>query len=321
MLHPRFQRFFSPALSCALALVGACGPTAEVCDAPDIVLGVKADPTVAAQARQVQLVAYDQSGEIARASKDISSGALFPFEFPFRPHAGQGFRVTTEVFYDATRGGAVLGPGGVSLLASREVNLAAMCTKSKELLRVDLQERCISVFCKQNETCISGVCVNSTLSADALEPYNASWAAEPDACAPAGSGSPEVTLGTGQTDYVATAPDSTVQAEAGPQGGHHIWIGVRTKALHQRAVTVTLNGVVEGTTTEAPMQRTVFSLRTDEGGYCKLFGLRYQLDGGTAPISAFLGKPLRLTVELRDGAGLVAKDELRIMIAGALSGP
>lgn len=307
-------------IASSVAIGAACAPSEQACSATDIVLGVTAASSVAAQAEQVEVVAYDESGEIGRTRKDLSSGALFPLEFGFRPHAGQSFRVSTEVRTRAPlRGGDATDPGLV-FLASRDMSLSPVCSKTKQLLRADLQDTCIGVSCTQGLTCISGTCVSATSPADALMPYRASWATEPDACAGSDGGTPEAILGTGQTDYVPTAENSTQQVEAGPQGGHHLWIGVRTKGLHQRAATMTLNATVEGTNVSAPMQRTVFSLRTDEGGYCKLFGVRYQLDGGSAPISAFLGHPLRLSVELRDEAGLIAKDDLRIMVSDTISG-
>jgi hypothetical protein len=49
----------------------------------------------------------------------------------------------------------------------------------------------------------------------------------------------------------------------------------------------------------------VFNFDQDQGGFCKLYGLRYQLDVDGADYHQFLGKPLDVTVTLKDGAGAV----------------
>lgn len=301
----------APLLFAVVASVSACAEPSVTCADTDLVIGIQADPALKSTARSVRIVATDDAGEVVRTGALPSNSApLFPIEVPLKAKSSKRLTVTTEAFSAANMTG---------LLVSRTAILTPECGVQKSLLRLVLQDACLGVVCSLGQTCQAGACTTALSPAEAIEPYSASWAAEVDACAPPGSGKPEVTLGTGQTDYFATPPDTTLKVEAGPQGGHHIWIGVRTKALHQRAATVTLNGSVEGTSIAAPSQRTVFSLRTDEGGYCKLYGLRYQLDTAV-PISSFLGKPLRITVLVRDSAGLTATDDLRVMISDAAQG-
>ena len=58
----------------------------------------------------------------------------------------------------------------------------------------------------------------------------------------------------------------------------------------------TITGVQPGANLAAPATAFVFTFDPDEGGYCKLYGLRYQLDNGGIDWHQFLGKPLDLTV-------------------------
>jgi hypothetical protein len=44
----------------------------------------------------------------------------------------------------------------------------------------------------------------------------------------------------------------------------------------------------------------VFTFDPDEGGYCKIYGLRFRLDDEAHPIETVLGKELEITVQLTD---------------------
>ncbi len=46
----------------------------------------------------------------------------------------------------------------------------------------------------------------------------------------------------------------------------------------------------------------IFTFDQDEGGYCKLYGLRFQLDQ-TLPIDTLLGKSLEVQVKVTDKEG------------------
>lgn len=298
------------ALGAALVVAGmACTPDGETCAQTDVVVGVVAESSLLARARTLDVTAYDASGEIAHSSRSSSaSAALFPFEVPVRPHAGQSLRVRTELF-DAQN----------TLVVSREVSAPNVsCSAPKQLLRVYLEAACVGVLCSASQTCAAGRCVSAERGSDAFEPYASTWAEAPDPCAPSGSGEPQLTVGLGQTDYGAVPDGADVKLEAGPQGGHHVWIAVRTKNLRQRAATLTLNAKVQGSNAEAPTSRTVFSLRTDEGGFCKLYGIRYQLDGGKEPLSSFLGKTLVIRALVQDESGKAAEDTLTLKTADTL---
>jgi len=181
------------------------------------------------------------------------------------------------------------------------------------LLRVLLQGECLlglpggppgAPTCTPPQTCIGGVCQNDSVAPADLEAYSAAWAQNaPDVCKPAHAGAPVVQVGTGQSDFLPLTAGETVQAEQGPQGGHHIWIAVRQQNLKQTGSTTSIASVQPGTGLVGPTTRFVFTFDQDEGGFCKLAGLRYQFDIDGTDYHLFLGKPLDVTVTIVDPSG------------------
>jgi hypothetical protein len=206
------------------------------------------------------------------------------------------------------------------------------------LLRVPLEARCVvyptsanpkvgpgplsGPTCKAPDTCIKGLCRSPVVPPGRLEAYTPSWPTNaPDVCKARGGGAPTVHAGTGQTGYLPLAADQVLQAEAGPQGGHHIWIAVRMKNLKQTGSVTTISAVQPGTGSVIPPSRFAFTFDADEGGYCKLYGLRYQLDNGGIDYRPFLGKPLDVTAAVVDANGATATSTVRIQVAPTLSNP
>jgi len=100
-----------------------------------------------------------------------------------------------------------------------------------------------------------------------------------------------------------------------------LWVALRMKNLKRAGSRTILTGVQPDTGLTVPETSFVFTFDPDEGGYCKLFGLRYQLDNGGAPVEQFLGKPLDVTLEVRDSAGASAKTTTRVDIADTVIVP
>jgi len=208
---------------------------------------------------------------------------------------------------------------------------APMPSGDPRLLRVRLEQRCVladsrasgissAPRCDAPLTCMGGRCADPTANAADLEPYGPDWPiAGPDICRPANPGPPEVMLGTGQTDYTSLPSGTTLQMELGPQGGHHVWIAARMKNLKQSGSTTTITARQPETGLDAPPTAFVFTFDRDEGGFCKLFGLRFQLDAGAVNLGEdykkWLGKDLDVTVEVRDLTGKSGKATTRIHIA------
>jgi hypothetical protein len=199
------------------------------------------------------------------------------------------------------------------------------------LLRVMLQGECLLALpggppgaptCMAPQTCIGGACQSDVVPAQGLEPYTSNWAADtPDICKPANAGPPVVQVGTGETDYLPLTDGETVQAEQGPQGGHHIWIAVRQQNLKQAGSTTTITSVQPGTNLAGPQMAFVFTFLPDEGGFCQLYGLRYQLDLDGTDYHLFLGQPLDVTVVIADASGASGTGVAHIDIAPTLLCP
>jgi hypothetical protein len=206
------------------------------------------------------------------------------------------------------------------------------------LLRVPLESRCIiyppvprganrvpgplsGPTCTAPFTCISGVCQSREVPAVNLEPYAKNWPANaPDRCKARGGGPPDLQLGTGQSYYLPLGRDQVLQAEEGAQGGHHIWLATRMKNLKQAGSTTKVTGVQPGTGVAIPPTTLAFTYAPDEGGYCKLFGIRYQLDNEGIDYKQFLGKPLDLTVTVTDSTGAAATATTRVQVAPTVIG-
>jgi hypothetical protein len=199
------------------------------------------------------------------------------------------------------------------------------------LLRVLLQGQCLlplpggppgAPVCAAPTTCIAGACQNDSVPAQALEPYASDWPANaPDVCKPANAGPPAVQVGTGQTDYLPLTSGQMVQVEQGPQGGHHIWIATREHNLKQSGSTTTISSVQPSTGLAGPSMSFAFTFEPDEGGFCKLAGLRYQLDLDGADYHLFLGKPLDVTVLIKDMTGATGTGVAHIDVAPTILCP
>jgi hypothetical protein len=200
-----------------------------------------------------------------------------------------------------------------------------------ELLRILLQGPCLMGLpggppggptCMAPQTCIAGGCANDAVPPQALAPYTPDWPSNaPDACKPANPGPPVVQVGTGQTDYLPLTTGQTVQAEQGPQGGHHIWIATRQENLKQSGSTTTITSVQPSTGLVGPEMRFIFTFLPDEGGFCKLSGLRYQLDLDGTDYHQFLGQPLDVTVVIADPTGATGTGVAHINIAPTILCP
>ncbi len=207
------------------------------------------------------------------------------------------------------------------------------------LLRVPLETRCIvyppmprgaskvpgplsGPACTPPGTCIMGVCQSSSVPPARLEPYAPNWpTSAPDVCKTGGGGKPDVQIGTGQSYYVPFAKGQVLKAEAGPQGGHHIWIATRMKNLKQAGTTTRISGRQSDTGLTIPPTTLAFTYAPDEGGYCKLYGIRYQLDNEGIDYKPFLGKPLDVTVTVSDPTGTTATATTRVEIAATMITP
>ena len=208
--------------------------------------------------------------------------------------------------------------------------------QATRLLRVALESRCVvypttprgnsrvpgplsGPTCTAPATCIAGICQRADVPAVALEAYAPDWPAHaPDRCRERGGGKPDLQVGTGQSYYLPMTPGQVLQAEAGPQGGHHIWIATRMRNLRQSGSVTRIVGTQPDTGLTIPPTTLAFTYSPDEGGYCKLFGIRYQLDNEGIDYKPFLGKPLDVHVTVTDPSGTTATVTAHVQIAPTL---
>ena len=207
------------------------------------------------------------------------------------------------------------------------------------LLRVQLEPRCIvypttqrdpnskipgplsGPTCTAPATCILGTRQSSIVPPGALEAYAPSWPTNaPDRCKPVNGGPPALQVGTGQSYYLPMTPNQTLQAEAGPQGGHHIWIATRMKNLKQSGSITKIVGVQPDTKVTIPPTTLAFTYGPDEGSFCKLYGIRYQLDNEGIDYKQFLGKPLDVVVTVSDTSGASVSTTAHLQIAPTVIG-
>ena len=315
------------ALVVPIATLAACGASHHD-EAPEgqLVVGVQAEPLGGLVGNVHVVVKVDG----AVASDQTLAATALPKEVPVT--GTPGAKVDVEVDGLPTNA-----PPGAAPAVTRLAGAHLVAAPAKKLLRIVLEQRCTAtpaasgtapppVNCAAPLTCIAGQCASGDVADGALEDYDPSWAsAAPDICRPAQHGAPEVIVGTGQTDYLPLTDGQTLQMELGPQGGHHIWIATRMKNLRQSGSTTTITAnVVDGSAT-VPAAAYVFTYDQDEGNYCKLYGLRFQLDSGASDLmnayKAFLGKTIDVTVTVADTTKASASATKRIVLGTTLICP
>ncbi len=180
-----------------------------------------------------------------------------------------------------------------------------------------LDSRCVALpgssapTCTAPETCVAGACEPEEVDPSELPPYSPSWSeVSTDPCKPTNAGPPIVLVGEGQADYLPLMNGQVDQVEQGPQGGHHVWVAIRTKNLHQSGSITSITGHFPDLDIDVGPFNVIFTQEVDEGGYCKIYGLRFQLDQ-QYPIQMLLGHPLDIKVTVTDtdnSVGVGTKD-------------
>jgi hypothetical protein len=316
-----------------VVILAACA----ACKRPDptkLVVGVQSDPMggVVSALHVVIKVAGDVvDDEVIKPPHGSKVGFPQPWEKALSG-AGKG-DAQVDVVVDA-----IGDPNSPTPLFTRRASTHFVPGR-EALLRTQLEARCIvypttprtgskvpgplsGPTCTAPATCIMGVCQSPNVPPQNLEAYAPNWPSNaPDRCKPRNGGPPSLQVGTGQAYYVPMTPGQTLQAEAGPQGGHHIWIATRMKNLKQAGSTTKIVGVQPGTGVTIPPTTLAFTYAPDEGGYCKLYGIRYQLDNEGIDYKQFLGKPLDVNVTVTDASGATATTTAHVEIAPTLVNP
>ncbi len=316
-----------------VAIAFAASSSCRRADPAKLVVGVQGEPLgPLVRSLHVQIRVNGATVKDETIARSTTGPAPFPplWEAALSP-PGSGADAKVDVAVDA------LGEPGAAPFLTRLASTRFVAGHT-ELLRVPLEARCM-VFppppkptavpgplsgpaCVAPETCILGACRSSAVAPEALEPYGPDWPTNlPDRCKHIDDGPPELLVGTGSADFLPLAYGQTLQAEPGPQGGHHLWIAARMKNLKQRRTTTRIEGRQPETGAVIPPTTFIFTFAPVEGGHCDVHGLRYQLDNGGIDYKPFLGKPLEVTVTLTDPTGATVKATTRVEVAPTLADP
>lgn len=279
-----------------------------------VVVGVTSELRVGVDIDRLHVV-MSVDGKVTKEEDLTASSTSSPLTLP------------TELPFDDLADGAIVavqldayGAGASSPLTSRSASTKIIAGK-KLLFRVALYKQCAgskAPSCAAPQTCISGVCIDDTVDAKSLPAYSSTWTkVSTDLCKPSGSGDPVVVVGEGQADYLPTMDGIEAQVESGPQGGHHIWIAVRMKGLLQSGSILAVTGHLPELSQDVGPLQVSFTFDQDEGGYCKLYGLRFQLDQAL-PIDQLLGKMLEVQVKITDKDGAIGIGKRTVVLSKQL---
>ena len=321
-------------LAWALGAALACGSCHRP-DATQLVVGIQSDPmggVVSALHIVIRVAGTVVDDERVQPPHGSKVGFPQPWEKTLPgPARGQPRRSMSKSTPSATR--------RPRRRSSQRLSSTHFVPGRTALLRIPLESRCIvypamprgaskvpgplsGPRCTAPATCIMGVCQSSDVPPARLEPYAANWPTNaPDRCKQRDGVPADLQVGTGQSYYLPLTPGQTLQAEAGPQGGHHIWIATRMKNMKQMGTTTKISGVQPGTGAQIPPTTLAFTYSPDEGGYCKLYGIRYQLDNEGIDYKQFLGKPLDVSVTSPIRRARRPRRRVHIQIAPTLVNP
>lgn len=298
----RLASFLFSSLVLLLLVVG-CGVPEP---APgSIIVGLTSELRVPTDIQELHVVLRVNGAVVLDETRGSFAGAPQPLSFPTEiPFRGLNDGDQVEVDLEAFGGGALR----VMLLSRRAAT--EVVGGQTLLFRVRLEVECAPsagepVSCAAPQTCITGTCRDAFVDPYSLELYDPSWSqVSNDTCKPVGGGDPIVIVGKGQSDYLPMDDLEVAQVEAGPQGGHHIWVAIRMKNLRQSGSITSVSGYLPDLDVTLSPFNVIFTFDPDEGGFCKLYGLRYQLDGDGHDINSLLGHTLKVTVtvtESKDG--------------------
>ncbi len=278
-----------------------------------VIVGVTTDLRVGVDITRLDLVLSDDGTVLRQESLTSDASTLeLPLELAAKDReAGHRIEAKLEGF-----------TGSASLpIVTRSIATLVPAERTV-LFRAALDSTCVvhpgqdTSFCDEGLTCIGGACVDPFVDARLLEDYAPDWAdaGKGDICKPVGAGAPEVIVGKGQGDYYPAEDGEVAQIEAGPQGGHHIWVAVRQKNLARSGSITRVSGTVLDTSEEFTPFSVVFTYDPDEGGYCKVYGLRFQLDD-QLPIEELFGKTVDVRVKISDPDGDIGEGVRRFKLS------
>jgi hypothetical protein len=295
----------APETLLALLLLCSAGCGSDAADAL-VVVGLTTDMAVGFEFDRIETTTK-VNGVVTRAERlSYGGGELsLPAELVVGPAPdGAKIELSIAAFRDdedapiVTRRGATRAAFGRSLL-----------------LPVSLDEACCATTCGASATCAAGACVDPFIAPSALADYDPLWIlSASDACKMPSSGVPAVVIGQGQSAFASLEHGEVVPIEAGPQGGHHVWLALRVTGLRQMGSRLTVEGYFPELEFELLPFTVQVTLHKAGEDRCEIDGVRFQVDRGL-PVEAVRGQPLDIEVTVEDPNGDVATAAQRVVIS------
>jgi len=309
--------FLLASILCVLTTPACSGGGPPDSGVGSVVIGLTSDLRVGVDIDSVHVVMHAAGAVVEDRTLSVTSTTAplaLPTELPFTDlPGGTAVDVTLDAF----------GPGSATIPLVSRLAATTIVAGEKLLLLVELDSRCVpgpgssAPVCAAPQTCVAGVCVTDQVDPTTLPLYTPSWAGgSDDPCKPADAGAPVVIVGQGQADYLPMMNGDTDQVYQGPQGGHHVWVALRAKNLHQSGSITSITGHFPDLNIDVGPFNVIFTMEVDEGGYCKLYGLRFQVDE-TVNIDTLLGHPLDMTVTVTDSDNAVGVGLLNVVLSAA----
>lgn len=295
----------SGALFALLVALGAAACGGEEADAL-VVVGLTTDMAVGFDLHHVEITtSIDGTASPAERLSYRSGDLSLPAELLVPPvHDGAAIALSIAAFRD----------GEASPLVVRRAATRAVGGR-KLLLLVSLDEACTAAACAASATCAGGACVDPFIAPSALADHDPQWITwASDACKTPGSGDPVVVIGQGESAFAPLEDGDVMPIEAGPQGGHHVWLALRVSGLRQMGSRLTLKGYFPELAFALRPFTAHVTLRRAGEGRCEIHGVRFQVDRGL-PVEAVRGRALDIDVALEDPNGDTAAAARRIVIS------
>jgi len=292
------------------------GPNQEIVDTrdvePGLIVGIESDLDLLDRVSWLRVtVSRDGDEEVLELGQSGGPELRFPVEVPVAPQRnGAPIDVMLEAF-----------DSDGDTLSVRQASTVARAER-KLLLRLRLEDECAlgaadTPACQSDQTCVARHCTDPYIKPEHLPDYDEAWA-EPysDACCPIDAGPAVALLGDGDGAFSALDPGGELYLEAGPQGGHHVWLGLHIENLHEDA-TMTLRAYAP----DLPYEFLAIPARKEYepvGQGCTVWGVRYELrfDSPYAGSSAsvLVGETVHFEVTVIDEIGNAAIAELDAVI-------
>ncbi|WP_236644422.1 hypothetical protein [Sorangium cellulosum] len=292
------------ALLALLALVpSACG--GEEADAR-VVAGLTTDMAIGFEVHAIESTTK-VDGAVTRAERlSYGSGDLsLPAELPIA-EARDGAEIELSI--------AAFRDGEAAPIVTRTAATRAASGRSL-LLPVSIDAACSGLACAAGATCAAGACVDPFIAPSALDDHDPMWiASAKDACKTPSSGEPAIVIGQGESAFAPLDEGEVVPIEAGPQGGHHVWLALRVTGLRQMGSRLRVGGYLPELERELLPFTALVTLRRAGEGRCEIYGIRFQVDRGLS-VEAVRGRALDVEVALEDPNGDAATAAQRVVIA------